>query len=60
MMRGKSPRSDVEVSKKKLNFVAAFLEFWRPSWIDNAEFFTLYYIYDNDHFTNVGNSTIYI
>ena len=29
MMRGKSPRSDVEMSKK-LNFVAAILEFWQP------------------------------
>ena len=29
MMRGKSPLSDVEVSKK-LNFVAAILDFWRP------------------------------
>ena len=29
MMRGKSPRTDVEMSKK-LNFVAAILDFWRP------------------------------
>ena len=35
MMRVKSPRSDVEMSKK-LNFVAAILVFWRPSWIDNS------------------------
>ena len=27
MMRGKSPRSDVEMTKKKLNFVAAILDF---------------------------------
>ena len=32
MMRGKSPRSDVEVSIK-LNFVAAILDFCRPSWL---------------------------
>ena len=29
MMRGKSPQSDVEMSKK-LNFMAAILDFWRP------------------------------
>ena len=29
MMRGKSPRSNVEITKKKLNFVAAILDFWR-------------------------------
>ena len=34
MMRGKSPRSDVEISKK-LNFVAAILDFWKPSSIDD-------------------------
>ena len=28
MMRGKSPRSDIEMTKK-LNFVAAILDFWR-------------------------------
>ena len=28
MMRGKSPRSDVEMTKK-LNFLAAILDFWR-------------------------------
>ena len=36
MMRGKSPPSDVEMSKK-LNFVSAILEFWRPSLIDMLE-----------------------
>ena len=45
MMRGKSPPSDVEMSKTlNLN-----LDLWRPSWIDNGEFFTLYSIHDNDH-----------
>ena len=34
---------------KKNKFVAAILDFWRPSWIDNGEFLTLYSIYDNDH-----------
>ena len=34
---------------KKLNFVAAILDFWQPSWIDNEEFLTLYSIHDNDH-----------
>ena len=34
---------------KKLNFVAAISDFWRPSWIDNEEFLTLYSIHDNDH-----------
>ena len=29
--------------------MAAFLDFWRPSWIDNGEFLTLYSIHDNDH-----------
>ena len=47
MMRGKSPRSDIEMSKK-LNFVAAIFDFWRPSWIENGEFLTLYSIHDND------------
>ena len=28
MMRGKSPRFDIEMTKK-LNFVAAILNFWR-------------------------------
>ena len=48
MMRGKSPRSDVEMSKK-LNFVAAILDFWRPSWIDNGYLISLYSIYGNNH-----------
>ena len=48
MMRGKSPPSDVEMPKK-LNFVAAILDFWRPSWIDNGEFLTLYSIHNKDH-----------
>ena len=48
MMRGKSPQSDVEMSKK-LNFVAAIFDFRRPSWIDNAHIFTLYSIDGNDH-----------
>ena len=47
MMRGKSPRSDVEMTKKKI--VAAILDFWQISWIDNGEFLTLYSIHDNDH-----------
>ena len=34
---------------KKLNFVAAILDFWRPSWIGNEEFLKLYSIHDNDH-----------
>ena len=34
---------------KNLNFVAAILDFWRPSWIDNGDFLTLYSIHDNDH-----------
>ena len=34
MMRGKSPRSDVEMSIK-LDFVAAILDFCHPSWIEN-------------------------
>ena len=34
---------------KKLNIVAGILDFWRPSWIDNGEFLTIYSIYDNDH-----------
>ena len=34
---------------QKLNFVTAKLYFWRPSWLDNWEFLTLYSIYDNDH-----------
>ena len=34
---------------KKLNFVAAILDFWRPSWIDNGDFLTLYSIHSNDH-----------
>ena len=49
MMRGKSSRSDVEISKK-LNFVAAILDFWRPSWIDNGYFDKpVLYIYVNNH-----------
>ena len=37
---GKSPPSDVEMAKK-LNFVAAILDFWRPSWIDNGYLISL-------------------
>ena len=48
MMRGKPPRSDVEMLKK-LYFVAAILDFWRPSWIANGYFFTLYSLHGNDH-----------
>ena len=33
--------------KKPLNFVAAILDFWRPSWIDNGYFLTLYSIHGN-------------
>ena len=45
MMHGKSPRSDV----KKLNFVEAILDFWRPSWIDNGYLISLYSVYGNNH-----------
>ena len=34
MMRGKSPPSDVEMSKNLI--LAAILDFWRPSWINNG------------------------
>ena len=34
---------------KKLNFVAAILDFWRPSWTDNGYFLTLYSLHGNDH-----------
>jgi len=34
---------------KKMNFVAAILNFWRPSWIDNEEILTLYSIHHNEH-----------
>ena len=53
MMRGKSPRSDVEMSNK-LNFLAAILDFSRRSWIANEEFLTLYFIHDNDHLYQFG------
>ena len=43
MMRGKSPPSDLEMSKP-LNFVAAILDLWRPSWIDNGYLISLYSI----------------
>ena len=32
-----------------MNFVAAILDFWRPSWIDNGYFIILYSIHGNDH-----------
>ena len=53
MMRGKSPPSDVEISKT-LNFVAATLDFWLPYLIDNGYLISLYSIYSNYHFTNYG------
>ena len=34
---------------KKLNFLAAILDFWQPSWIDNGYFLTLYSTYAHDH-----------
>ena len=34
---------------KKLNFVAAILNFWRPSEVDNGYFLTMYSSYANDH-----------
>ena len=33
---------------QKINFVAAILDFWRPYWIDNGKFLTLYSIHDNE------------
>ena len=48
MMRGKSPRSDVEMSKQ-LNFVAAILDFLGSSRIDNGYMISLYAIYGNNH-----------
>ena len=48
MIRGKSPRSDVEMTKK-LNFVAAILDFWRASWIDIGNLISLYSIYGYNH-----------
>ena len=48
MIRGKSPMMDVEMSKK-LNFVAAILDFWRPSWNDNGYLISPYFIYGNNH-----------
>ena len=39
----------LEMSKKIKNFVAAFLDFWRPSWTDNGYFLTLYSLHGNDH-----------
>ena len=50
-----SQRGDIddarEITKmsKKLNFVAAILDFGRPSWIDNGDFLTLYSIHGNDY-----------
>ena len=49
MMRGKSPQSDVEMTKT-LNFLAAILDLWRPSGIYNRYLISLYSIYGNDHF----------
>ena len=34
---------------QKRNFMAAILDFWRPSWIDNGYFLTLYSICYSDH-----------
>ena len=48
MMRGKSPRFDVEIFFKKLNFVAAIFDFWRPSLIHNGYLISLYSIYGNN------------
>ena len=48
MMRGKSPRSDVEMSKTKFRG-GPLGNFWRPSWIDNGYVISLYFIYVNNH-----------
>ena len=50
MMSWISPRFDVEMSKKTkfrgghLRFLAAILDFWWPSWIDNGYLLSLYSI----------------
>ena len=50
MMRGKSPPSDVEMSKTlNLN-----LDLWRPAWIDNGYFLSLYSIYGNNNVYQFG------
>ena len=59
MMRGKSPPSDVEMSKT-LYFVAV-LVLWRPSWIDNGYSISLYsmdqsfFFYQFRYFYDKGN-----
>ena len=35
---------------QKMKIVASILDFWRPSWIDNEYFVTLYSIYGTDNF----------